>query len=126
LSTANKLAGSILWVSVLLNLLLLAVVCSHRIEIRKLRSDLSKKPELPELDGFDRAILLYLVGQHLACGVDRMAVYAGKATFEIAFSLDKLQPHGYVESVAGSQVLGGEYRATAKGRAFVMGWKKQK
>lgn len=35
LSTANKIIGSILWVSVTLNLFLIAVVCWHRVERRR-------------------------------------------------------------------------------------------
>ena len=42
LSTANKMLGGVLWVSVSLNLFLLAVVCWHRTENRRRLSDQSK------------------------------------------------------------------------------------
>lgn len=49
LSTGNKIIGSILWVSIVLNSFLICKACSHRIEIKRLKSDLSKKPTLKEL-----------------------------------------------------------------------------
>jgi hypothetical protein len=46
LSTANKMLGGVLWVSVTLNLFLLAVVCWHRTENRRRLSDQSKSGDL--------------------------------------------------------------------------------
>jgi hypothetical protein len=116
LSTANKVLGSILWVSVILNSLLGAVVCWHRVKNRKRLADLSKTPDLPALDDFDHHMLRYLVAQNLGCGVDRMASDCRKLPFEVSYSMDKLLAWGFVDNSRESTASGAEYRANAKGR----------
>jgi len=91
-------------------------MCIYRTKVRRLEAELSKTPELPTLDGLDNSMLIYLVTQNLGCGVDRIAVYAGKASYEIAHSMDKLEAHGYVQKTRKFTASGAEYKATPKGR----------
>lgn len=116
LSTANKILAYTLWVSVILNSLLLAVVCWHRTENRRRLADQAKIPALPDLDQKDFGNLRYLVAQNLGCGVDRIASYTGDPPFLVAHSMDKLGAHGYVENTKEFTSMVAEYRATAKGR----------
>ena len=117
LSTANKMLGSVLWVSVTLNILLLALMCSHRVSNRRRLADQPKKPELPVLDGFDLSVLIRLVAYDLACGVRRLAGDMKVESFKISYSMDKLAVWGYVVQTRPDTLSGAEYKVTPKGRA---------
>ena len=116
LSLANKILSNVLWLSVIWNLLLLARGCSHRIRQRQQEADLAKTPDLPELTPFDLSMLIYLVAQNAGCGVDRMAAYCGKASYEVSRSMDKLLAWGLVDNTRDFTASGAEYRANAEGR----------
>ena len=88
----------------------------YRTKARLLEAEIAKEPELPRLDPLDHSMLIYLVAQNLGCGVDRIATYAGKASYEISHSMDKLEAHGFVTKTRDSTASGAEYKATPKGR----------
>jgi hypothetical protein len=117
LSTANKILGSVLWVSATLNLFLLVRVCWHRTQNRRRLADQPKKPELPVLDGFDLSVLIRLVAYDLACGVRRLAGDMKTESFKISYSMDKLAAWDYVVQTRPDTLSGAEYKVTPKGRA---------
>jgi|GEM_PF-2450934 len=120
LSTANKIIGSILWVSVTLNLFLFAVVCWHRVERRRHLSTLAKTPELPLLEDSDWSVLRRLVAYDMGCGVRRLADDMGVESYQISFSMDKLDAGGYVVQTRSETLSGPEYKPTPKGRAKIV------
>jgi hypothetical protein len=116
LSTANKIVGICLWVSVTLNSFLLAKVCWYRTENRRRLADLAKIPDPPELDGFDLSVLIRLVAYDMGCGVQRLAGDMGVQPYKVSHSTDKLLAWGFVDNTRESTASGAEFRANAKGR----------
>jgi len=116
LSTANKILGSVLWVSATLNLFLLVRVCWHRTQNRRREVDQAKLPEPPSLDGFDLSVLIRLVAYDVGSGVHRLANDMGVESFKVSHSTDKLLACGYVDYLRESS-SGSVYRANAAGRS---------
>jgi hypothetical protein len=87
------------------------------IPLETLQAEIPKEPELPELDGFDNAVLLHLVVNHHARYVDRVSNEMGEPAYKILRSLDKLETHGEIEKRLNPHSGLYEYTASARGRA---------